>query len=81
MPILKSCVSPVRRIKIFYKWNEALYTMSPDDFETPNNEIDNESAETVYIQNICLDHLKSHKIKSHPEKAEFLMLFGGLLES
>jgi hypothetical protein len=55
--------------------------MNPNDFENPNNEIDNENAETVYVQNICLDHLKSHKIKSHPEKAEFLMLFGGLLES
>jgi hypothetical protein len=55
--------------------------MSPDDFETPNNEIDHKNSDTVYIQNICLDHLKFHKIKSHPEKAEFLMLFGGLLES
>ena len=55
--------------------------MSNGDFANPINDIDNEHADTVYIQNVCLDHLKFHKIKSHPEKAEFLMLFGGLLES
>jgi len=55
--------------------------MNSEDFEGTNNDIDNESTDYVYIHNVFLKYLKSHGIKSPPEKAEFLMLFGGLLES
>ena len=55
--------------------------MSPDDFENPDNEVENKDANLVAKQQVYLDHLLRHSIKSEPTRAEFLMLFGALLES
>lgn len=49
-------------------------------FEDVVNDIETESSTNIYVQNVCMRHLKFHKTISHPEKAEFLMLFGALLE-
>ena len=51
-----------------------------DSFENLSNNIDVQSP-NVSKEVICFDYLKNHKILTHPEKAEFLMLFGALLES
>ncbi len=51
-----------------------------DSLENPSNNIDDQ-APNVSKEVVCFDYLKNHKILTHPEKAEFLMLFGALLES
>ncbi|MDC0036424.1 hypothetical protein OAI97_03010 [Nitrosopumilus sp.] len=55
--------------------------MNNGSFEDTINDIENESKDVILKQQVYFDHLANHKISSDPEKAEFLMLFGSLLES
>jgi len=55
--------------------------MSNGDFESPINDIEKESAKLVLEQNVYLEHLAFHRINTDPTRAEFLILFGSLLES
>ena len=55
--------------------------MNPNDFENPINEIEHEDKNLLANQQVYLDHLVHHSIKSDPTRVEFLMLFGALLES
>jgi hypothetical protein len=81
MLILKNYVSPVTCFKIFYKWPKVLQIMSNGDFEDTINDIEKESATILLKQEVYVEFLKKHKIRSDPEKAEFCILFGSLLES
>jgi hypothetical protein len=55
--------------------------MNPNDFENSINEIEHEDKNLVANQQVYLNHLVHHSIKSDPTRVEFLMLFGALLES
>ena len=74
MLISKNYFSPVDCFKIYYKWNKELDVMSFEDHYNPENE-----SEIIEKQTKFFKHLKKHKTKSAPEKAEFIMLFGSLL--
>ena len=76
MLISKNYLPSANCFKIYYKCNEELDIMGFEDHYNPENESD-----IIHKQTKFFIHLKNHNIKSSPNKAEFIILFGSLLES